>query len=275
MKKTILVLTILLLSRSVFAQTTPSAGDITTDSITKDVVTPDVPDSISTSDDIDSSYPTKKGNSKELNINNKTVKGNPLADKKYGIEVNILRLLNYSFCNDIINSYSGGVSLFNIDRHAEITFQIYYSYATYSYWGCTRGFNVNEIPVQQFILDCHYRRFLGRTQKGFFIGGFIRYANLGGNKEDDVYDYCSNGVEEPKFLTENKLGIGFGIGYRLFLKMGFYWGISLNIGRYYIGENNIFYHKWYDPVGPEDLLCPTNDIGIIYSFELFKIGWAF
>ena len=230
-------------------------------------------DLLSTNEKIDSINITQKGNSKKLNRNNETVKYNPLADKKWGVEVNLFRLLVSD--ENLKHSFSGGVSLFNIDRHAEITFQIYYSYSIFSYWCCTKEFNFNEIPVQQLILDSHYRRFLGRTQKGFFISGFIRYANLGGIKEEDVYNYWNNIGEEPKFLTENKLGIGFGIGYRLFLKNGFYWGVSLNIGRYFIGKDNIFYHKWYDPVGPEELLHPTNDIGIIFSFEIFKIGWAF
>ena len=234
-------------------------------------------DEMTTNEKIYSINKTQKGNSKELNINDENLKKNPLANRKLGIEINLFRLLFFSSkYEDMNHSFSGGVSLFNIDRHAEITFQIYYIYYTiFDYYCDVNKFNFGEIPLQQFILDCHYRRFLGKTQKGFYISGFIRYANLRGMKKEDLYNYCHSGGEEPKLIPENKLGIGFGIGYRIFSHKGFYWGVSLNIGRYFIGENNIFYHKWYDPVGPEDLLYPTNDVGIIYSFELFKFGWAF
>jgi len=166
--------------------------------------------------------------------------------------------------------------LFNIDRHAEITFQIYYNYYTiFDYYCEDNKFNFSKIPLQQFILDCHYRRFLGRAQKGFFISGFIRYANLRGLLQEDLYNYCHYGGEEPKLLPENKIGVGFGIGYRIFFKNRFYWGISFSLGRYVSGENNRFYHKWYDPVGPEGFMYPTNDVGGIISFEIFKIGYAF
>ena len=66
--------------------------------------------------------------------------------------------------------------------------------------------------------------------------------------------------------SENKLGIGIGIGYRKFSYKGFYWGTSLNLGRYFLGENGKYIGEflWYD-----------NDSEIILNFELLKFGWAF
>jgi len=210
-----------------------------------------------TNSNITSINKTKNGNSKELNINNKTLKDNPLADKKWGIEINIIRLLFIHTGRDEFNyTFSGGVSLFNINRHVELAFPIFYSHTK------------NEVDdeyiesLQQFTLDCHYRKFLGKAQKGLFISGFIKYANIRGTKEDDWYNY-----EDPKHSIENKIGIGFGIGYRIFSEMGLYWGISINIGRYIIGENDIF--------DEDEFFLFDNDIAMIYNFELLKFGWAF
>ena len=120
-----------------------------------------------------------------------------------------------------------------------------------------------EESLRQFTLDCHYRRFLGKTQKGFFISGFIRYANLRGTKGSGWY----NDYEEPKRSTENKIGIGCGSGFRIFSEMGLYWGVSLNIGVYLIGENDI--------LNEYEFFLFDNDSIIIFNFELLKFGWAF
>ena len=213
-------------------------------------------DEMTTDEKIDSIYIT----SKEIL---KIVKDEPLADKKYGIEINIFRLLFFGSSVDLYNhSLSGGFSLFDIDRNAEIAFPIFYSNPSSNdedeYWD-------NE-HIRQFTLDCHYRRFLGKTQKGFYISGFIRYANLRGYLcTGDDYWYGYDDEDERVKDTVNKIGIGVGIGFRIFSYKGFYWGTSLNLGRYLIGENNKFYDSyWYD-----------NDSEIIFNFELLKFGWAF
>lgn len=178
-----------------------------------------------------------------------TIKNEPLGDKKYGIEINIFRLLGYR--NDHY-SFSGGFSLFDIDRNAEIAFPIFYSNTVN-----------DEEYIRQFTLDCHYRYFLGNTQKGFYISGFIRYANIRGYLGSwlDCWYYEVNEID-----TENKIGIGIGIGFRTFSHKGFYWGTSLNLGGYYIGENCKFrgHGLWYD-----------NDEEVIIIFEILKFGWAF
>ena len=209
-------------------------------------------DEMTTDEKIDSIYVT----SKEIL---KTVKSEPLADKKYGIEFNILRLLFFGSSVDLYNhSLSGGFSLFDIDRNAEIAFPIFYSNPSSN----DEDEYCNEEYIRQFTLDCHYRYFLGNTQKGFYISGFTRYANLRGYL--DTYDPWDG--EEGVKDTENKLGLGVGIGYRIFSYKGFYWGTSLNLGRYLIGKNN----KFYSGYGGYN-----NDSEIIFNFELLKFGWAF
>ena len=203
---------------------------------------------------------TQKGNSKELSRNYETVKDNPLADKKWGIEINLIRLLFIHIGQDEFNyTFSGGVSLFNINRHVELAFPIFYYHIK------NEVDNEYEESLRQFTLDCHYRRFLGKTQKGFYISGFIRYANIRGTKENGWY----NGYEELNLSTENKIGIGFGFGYRIFSEMGLYWGVSLNIGIYLIGENYIFDED------PLPFVYPFDDSIIIFNCELLKFGWAF
>ena len=200
---------------------------------------------------------TQKGNSKELNRNYEIVKNNPLADKKWGIEINLIRLLFiHTGQDEFAYTFSGGVSLFNINRQVELAFPIFYSH------GKRKVENEYVESLRQFTLDCHYRKFLGKTQNGFYVSGFTRYANIRGTKEDDWYNY-----EEPKHSIENKIGIGFGIGYRIFSEIGIYWGISISIGKYIIGENDIFDN--------DELFLFDNDIDMIYNLELLKFGWAF
>ena len=212
-------------------------------------------DDMTTDEKIDSIYVT----SKEIL---KTVKSDPLAGKKFGIEINFIRLILFGSSVEVYNhSLSGGFSHFDIDRNAEIAFPIFYSNTSSSDEDCFWDAEY----IRQFTLDCHYRYFLGNTQKGFYISGFIRYANLRGYLGSG-WDYGYGYENEPVKETENKLGIGVGIGFRIFSYKGFYWGTSFNIGRYLIGENNKFYSDYsgYD-----------NDNEIILNFELLKFGWAF
>ncbi|MBC8527098.1 MAG: hypothetical protein H8D22_09655 [Candidatus Cloacimonetes bacterium] len=208
-------------------------------------------DEMTTDEKIDSIYVT----SKEIL---ETIKSEPLADKKYGIEINIFRLLFYGSDMSLLNhTFSGGFSLFNIDRHAEIAFPIFYSNPKSNLY--------DDNNIRQFTLDCHYRRFLGNTQNGFYISGFIRYANLRGYLGSWI-DYFDDEENEMIKDTENKIGIGIGIGFRKFSYKSFYWGTSLNLGRYFVGENDKFRGEflWYD-----------NDNEVIFNFELLKFGWAF
>ena len=71
------------------------------------------------------------------------------------------------------------------------------------------------------------------------------------------------------YKTENKFGMGVGIGYRIFFKNGIYngmyWGASLSVGRYISGKKHQFIH---DAAGGDD---EQNIIDV----ELLKFGYAF
>ena len=178
----------------------------------------------------------------------KTIKNEPLTGKNIGVELNILKLL---FLDEAI-VLSGGFSFFNIDRKAEIAFPIHYSKPE------------DPESVNEFTLDCHYRHFLGNTQNGFYLSGFTRYAHLSGYAGDN-FEFLTSDTPTTQ-TTENKIGIGIGLGYRKFSYRGLYWGVSLNLGRYIIGENDKFHDGFFSM---------DNDSKMIFNMELLKFGWAF
>ncbi len=205
------------------------------------IVSAQVKDTLSTSAKIDSIYSLEKKIYRE-------VKNEPLAHKKFGIEVNVLRLLLL----DKAFTFSGSFSLFNVDRHAEIAFPVYYQNPK------------NSADLTEFTLDCHYRYFLGRYQNGFYLSAFTRYAYLKGTLGDnDLFNSPLPGAPKD---TEHKLGIGIGLGYRIFSYRGLYWGTSLSFGRYFIGKNSRF---------AGDFLALDDDEEFILDVELLKFGFAF
>jgi hypothetical protein len=190
----------------------------------------------------DSSYTLYKG------IYNET-KNIPLKNKKFGIELKFFRLL---LGKDF--SLSGGFSFYNVNRHAELAFPIYYS-------------NPKDPKYMKTVtIDCHYRYFLGNTQNGFYLSGFVRYAHLNGYSVDTGAFFLPGGQNIGVETRENKFGLGVGIGYRKFSKRGLYWGSSISLGRYLNGENDKFYEPGFEI---------NNGQKKIVDWEFWKIGWAF
>ena len=180
---------------------------------------------------------------------------NPLKGKKYGIELNIFKL----FLLSEIKSASGGFSLFDIDRKAEIAFPV-------SYARMDGGYSYEYLN-----LDCHYRRFLGGHQKGFYVSGFARYTHSTAYEWDyENYDYTSpySYTPDPVKKTYDDIGLGAGFGYRLFTRSGFYWGTCLMAGTYLNRRED---YRGYDYFP----LWGGRENNIILDFELLKFGWAF
>lgn len=198
-----------------------------------------VKDTISTSAKIDSIYNFQKKMYSES-------KNSPLAGKTVGVELNLFRVLLV----DEMPTASGSVTLFNVDRHAEISFPFYFQ-------GQKKSTDLIE-----FTLDCHYRYFLGNTQNGFYLSGFARYAYLKGRLGEDYLF----GAPAGSISDENKVGVGVGLGYRKFSYRGLYWGASFSFGRYVVGENNKFASSFFSL---------DDDSEYILDVELLKFGWAF
>ncbi len=187
-----------------------------------------------------------------------TVKDQPLQDKKYGVELNFFRLLFFGSDTNIFNhTLSGTFSLFYPKKKVEIAFPFFYSDPTVN----LDDEYYEDNSIRQVTLDCHYRKFLGNSLNKFYISGFVRYANLKGY--EDSY-WFKDKDDDPVMSTENKVGVGIGVGYRIFSYSGFYWGTSLSLGRYIIGKNNKFGNSIWD-----------NDNEIIFNFEFLKFGYAF
>ncbi len=204
------------------------------------IVSAQVKDTLSNSAKLDSIYNLQKKIYKE-------VKNEPLAHKNFGVEINVLRLL----LMDKAFTFSGSFSLFNVNRHAEIAFPVYYQNPK------------NSADLTEFTLDCHYRYFLGRYQNGFYLSAFTRYAWLSGTLgRNELFDTPSPGIKD----TEHKLGVGVGLGYRIFSYRGLYWGTSLSLGRYFIGKNNRF---------AGEFLSLDDDEEFILDIELLKFGLSF
>lgn len=164
-----------------------------------------------------------------------------LAGKNYGVEFNLVRFLMASAEDDITEA-TGSFSLFGVDKQAEIAFPIFYS--------------KNE-DRRLFHIDSHYRRFIGRHRNGFYLSAGVRFTQISGNKRGDYW-----WEEEDEIITENRVGVVFGIGYRIFGRNGLYWGFSLFGGRYFSDETEISGF-------------PFSNGKAIIDMELLKFGIAF
>jgi hypothetical protein len=181
---------------------------------------------------------------------NEKLDNNPLKNKTIGFEVNLFRVL---YIDDAF-TFSGGVSLFDIDRRAEIAFPFYIQLPQ------------SNLELTALTVDGHYRFFLGKRQDGFYVSAFSRLAYLNGISNDNYYYDVVNDMISGKKESVFKIGLGIGIGYRIFSYRGIYWGTSLNVGRYIIGKNENFYSSFLDL---------NDDEKMILDIELLKFGWAF
>jgi hypothetical protein len=171
----------------------------------------------------------------------------PIQGKNWGVEVDPFFLLFSSSSFAMIN---GTVSNFSFDRSAEIAFPFSYEFS-------------DENSTYLFDLDAHYRYFLSGIQKGFYIGGFVRYqyeSYLYSNFDDNSQTSVSE-----KF-SSNRGGLGFEIGDRVFSRKGWYWGWSLDCGRLFGNE------------GPDSYASALPNAlfdELILDVELLKVGFAF
>ena len=172
----------------------------------------------------------------------------PLANRTAGIEFSPVRLLwGYADPGSFgaKTQVSGTLSLFAIDRHAEIAFPFLLAIGT----------NEN-IPLRVLNVDATYRRFLSEYQGGFYLSGGIRYGFASGV---ELIDRRPTG----KKTEHTKVGAYAGIGYRYFTHSGLYWGTNIVIGRFF---GDFSYRS-----GEADL----DDGPFLIDCELLKIGFAF
>ncbi len=170
----------------------------------------------------------------------------PLQGKHFGVEFNIPRLLTYS---DSWKSLSGSFSYLYQEDNVEIALPCSVAFFT------DRAVEVDEAHFDVTNVDVHYRKFLGEQMDGFYLSGFVRASFLNGLLQD-----------EDDYKKTTKLGLGVGLGYRVFPKnKPYYWGVGLIIGRYMTGKNEL-----YREVG-----LRIEDTPIIVDIEFLKFGYAF
>ena len=172
----------------------------------------------------------------------------PLNNRKNGVELNLARLLMLS---DNYTSLSVTYSRFDHEEGVEWAYPVYF----------LNEKNMSGQQTNVTTLDVHYRKFLGDSVRGFYISGFSRLTHINGPiGEDYVF---STDEEQGKQGSEIKLGVGVGIGYRIFSTKNYYWGTSLSVGRNFLGENDKFTNAFID------------DSEFIFDMELLKFGYSF
>ncbi len=169
----------------------------------------------------------------------------PLEGKSWGVEVDPVTPL---FIQGKTLLLFGTVSNFSLQRTAEIAFPL-----SYQHFGTDGGQTVVSV-------DADYRYFLSGVQRGFYVSAFARYEME--HYKSYSFDTLDNVVRKNN--VANRLGIGFGIGDRIFSRAGWYWGWSLYIGRFLTGNDNSAGNSFDDDVG-----------SVIFDAELLKIGFAF
>lgn len=191
-----------------------------------------------------------------------TVYVDPLANKKFGIEINPTSLF--------AGNFTGGIQLFSADRNAEISIPVsYYKPLVLFSSGSEKEHEDFDLSV-----DLQYRRFIGEHQNGFWFGGGFRFTMA----NEYIYSSSSyidnNGFyqykENSRYEKNNYFGLMAGIGYRYYTQSGFYWGVSFSGGKYLNvkkqdNNDNGYYGNYSEPVRSE----------YFYDFEFLKVGIAF
>lgn len=180
----------------------------------------------------------------------------PLGARQHGIELNLFRFLLW---DEGEKSMSGTYSRFDTDKNVEIAMPFMYSSGPQDeyFWDDDPAIG----DLESYTVDLHYRKYLGHRLEGFYLSGFSRLAHLNGTLEASSAGFYDKG-------SETKLGVGFGIGYRVFSPSGLYWGMSLSLGRYLTGESDAF-------LSSDSSSADLDDESLIVDVEFFKFGYAF
>jgi len=163
-------------------------------------------------------------------------------DKKFGVEVNPFYLLIITPGENSETMLSGTFSFFDHINGAEIAIPLHY---------------MKMNSYKQLTIDIHYRKFLNNQVGGFYLSGFGRVARLEGETTNDT---------EFNYAKQTKVGLGAGLGFRVFSDFGLYWGASFSLGRYLTNDNENF---------GSNLFTINDDAPYILDIEFFKFGYSF
>ena len=180
-------------------------------------------------------------------------KDNPLKGKKFGVELDIPFLIYSLFATESF-VYNAGFSYFDTKNKNEYALPfIYYGY----------------LEDKVFRINGHFRKYVGNTLKGFYIGGFaaISFVQFKGEYYAVNYGNARNPSNDIRIYsippsTDTKFGIGVEIGGKIISYKGWYWGWNLGIGKYIISNDIV-----------KGFLMFDNNL--ILDSELLKLGYAF
>ena len=161
----------------------------------------------------------------------------PTANRTIGFMFNPIASITYTAGLRLI----GGISYF--PKNTKNEFSINYNYEKES---DDDDYHLRIDVLNRFYFDRKYR-------KGFHVLTGLRYASYESSDGSFFnFDY------DHETHEASMLGLGFGIGYRIFNKNGWYWGTSLYLGRNFMVDST------------------QDDESNTYMFmELFKIGYLF
>jgi len=170
----------------------------------------------------------------------------------YGFELNP-GLILYALGEENV-VISTGFSMYPKNRKTEIAIPLTYEYSKDGSWFGSYKYG------QSVNLGLDYRHYLTGKIGGIYTSVGLRY-NYAYLKVEDYY------LQDNKTRIVNRLGIGFGAGYRIYSDDRLYWGIGVLIGGFYLGRG----------------ISDTRNISTIFTREesafitiqLLKVGFAF
>jgi hypothetical protein len=177
----------------------------------------------------------------------------PLSYKTFGIGFNPLRLLSmqHQSSNDFERYLRAAISVFSIDRQAELAFPVQYMWGKYynNTW-------------RDFYCEVTYRRFISCQQKGYYYSGGLRFLHIEGEELGSKMGYYGP-LGLGNIIVQNKIGIYAGFGYRHCSKNGMYWGSNIILGIY------------FGPKTPNIATAEDVQYNWIMGCDLLEIGYAF
>lgn len=177
----------------------------------------------------------------------------PLGARRQGVELNLFRIIA---SNSDEGSISGTYSRFDTEHNVEWAVPVFYQWHNGD--RATDADTDRRFDSSTFNIDLHYRRYLGHRLDGFYLSGFSRLAQLHGMEDGG-----------SKVSSELKAGLGVGLGWRKISANGLYWGMSVSLGRYLVGESEKFADSGKN-AGLE-----FDNMEYILDVEFLKFGYAF
>jgi hypothetical protein len=172
--------------------------------------------------------------------------------KKIGIGINPLRFATWygkSNSDGYQRELRGTLSLFGFNSRAEIAFPVTYMFG-----------KADNLPWRVFYTDVTYRKFPKSISNGFYYSAGLRYAYF---KGEHIVDTLINHEATSEMITQSKIGIYAGIGYRHITKKGLYFGTNIILGTY-ISKNT-----------PNISRADEVPLNFILGCDFFEIGYSF